>query len=96
MLQHLDLIAMIPTGASTWLFAYGKERLAFVGLIGGSLLWVGVALVGSMDGRPIYGMLVSSLNTMLAAAMGVRRSLQARRLSANDGGAAAPQGYGRR
>jgi hypothetical protein len=69
----LDIVAALFTGTSTWAFALGKPRIAFVLLFIGALMWVGVAIMGSFDGRPIYGMLLSSANTIAGCAFGWRR-----------------------
>src|SRR5262245_28280692 len=69
---YLDILAMICTGGSTWLFACGRSKLAYKALIVGSVLWTGVALMGSFEGRPIYGMLIGSANTFIASVLALR------------------------
>jgi len=69
---YLDILAMICTGGSTWLFACGRNRLAYKALLVGSVLWTGVALMGSFEGRPIYGMLIGSANTFIASMLALR------------------------
>lgn len=71
MSAYLDLAAMVCTSSSTWMFVCGRRRAAYCALLVGSVLWTGVAVLGSFGGRPIYGMLIGSANTFLASVLGL-------------------------
>lgn len=47
--------------------------MAFAALIVGSILWAVVGLRGSFGGRPIYGIILSSINTVAGAIYGLWR-----------------------
>lgn len=71
-MNPLDLVAMSFTGASTWLFVCRRKKLAYASLLIGSVLWAAVGMLSSFGGRPVYGMLLSSINTFIACIVGLR------------------------
>jgi hypothetical protein len=68
-MTHLDLVAAAFTASSTALLAT-QRRFGFVMLAIGACLWAVVALRSRYNGRPVWGMLLSSAWTLTWAVCG--------------------------